>query len=161
MKGTIFFCIFGVLALVFGTFRLFHHFWLKKTCTIQVRGDVSFLPYKPDSEKKKLALNLLRFISKVAGQRSDVAQLGTITIYHEVIIYSVDGVERVVPTGHNSIGDDFRYSTGQNVVTVAYDPSNPERYIVLEQEGSISLGVTCIVLGAIFAMIPLISQLSE
>ena len=155
MKAKIIFCIFGLFAIIFGIYRLFHHFWLKKTCTVQVRGDVSFIPYKPGSEMKKQLLSFLRFIAKITGMEEEAAKLGTIDAYYEVITYSVNDVERVVPTGHRDV-ENVRYSTGQNVVTVAYDPSNPDRYIVLEQEGTIALGVMCVVLGAVFSITPLI-----
>ena len=95
-------------------------------------------------------------MSKIFGKEKDAANLDAIEIYYEVITCPVDGIERIVPTGHHSV-DNFTYSMGQNVVTVAYDPSRPERYIVLEQEGSIAMGVLCVAPGAVFAMVPLIS----
>ena len=155
MKTKIFFCVFGVLSLVFGTFWLVHQYKLRKVCTVQVRGDVSFIPYEPGSQYVENTTKIMRFIAKIIGQGKNFEKHGMPEMYYEVITFSVNGVERVVKTGHSD-DEKFRYSTGQNVVTVAYDPSNPDRYRVLEKEGDIALGVMCVVLGSIFTVIPLI-----
>ena len=143
--------------MVFGTFLLFHHFWLKKVCTVQTRGDVSFFPYESGSKTKEQLIKVGRFATKITGMKKEAAKLDTMEFYYEVITCTVNGSKCVIPTGHQST-DNFSYSMGQNVVTVAYDPSNPKRYIVLEKEGTIGLGVMCIVLGAAFVILPLIIE---
>ena len=160
--GKIFACIFGVLALVFGTFWLIHQYRLRKACTVQVRGDVRFIPYEPGSKYVEQAVKVTKImkpIGRIIGFRKEVEKieelekLGPPVMYYEAITFSVNGVERVVKTGHSG-SENFKYSMGQNVVTVAYDPSNPDRYRVLEKEGEIILGVMCVALGSIFAMVP-------
>ena len=158
----IFGCIFGVLFVVLGIYWLIHQYNLRKVCTVQARGDVSFIPYDPDSKDAKNAMKELKIIKSIAkfiGVEKDVEKveerqkLGIPVMYYEVITFSVNGAEHVVKTGHRD-KDNFKYSMGQNVVTVAYDPSNPDRYRVLEKEGEIILGVMCVALGSIFAMVP-------
>ena len=153
---------FGVLVLVLGIFWLIHQYRLRKACTVQTRGDVSFIPYDPDSKEYKNAmkeLKIIKPISKFIGAGKDVEKieelqkLGIPIMYYEVITFSVNGVEHVVKTGHRD-KDNFKYSMGQNVVTVVYDPSNPDRYRVLEKKGEIIAAVFCVILGSIFAIIP-------
>ena len=54
--------------------------------------------------------------------------------YRAIFAYSVKGVEYVVrsPISSNSL----KFSQGDSV-TVFYDPANPQRYYVLEEEGMI------------------------
>ena len=156
MNRTTLFCIFGVISLAFGVFHLFRQLWLRKACTAQTRGDVSFLPYESGAAIQAQLMKLASVLSVITGLESFFAKLCTAAIHYEVITYSANGVEHVVPTGQYGVRDEFRYSMGQNIVTVAYDPANPARFIVLEKKGTIALGVMCVVIGAVFALVPLI-----
>ena len=154
-------CIFGVLFVGLGIYWLIHRYNLRKACTVQVRGDVSFIPYDPDSKDAKNAMKELKIIKSIAkfiGVEKDIEKveerqkLGIPIMYYEVITFSVKGVEHVVKTGHRD-KDNFKYSMGQNVVTVLYDPSNPDRYRVLEKKGEIIAAVMFVILGSIFAIV--------
>ena len=152
---------FGALIMVLGICWLIHQYKLRKVCTVQARGDVSFIPYEPDSKEGKSAMKELKIIKPIAkfmgaGKEiekiEELQKLGKPIMYYEVITFSVNGVEHVVKTGHRD-KDNFKYSMGQNVVTVVYDPSNPDRYRVLEKKGEILAAVMCVILGSIFAIV--------
>jgi len=144
---TLGFCLTGVLLMSLGMVRLVKRFLLKRACTVQVKARLSFLPCKPGSKEQK-SLKLLAQLQPQTMPRE---------AYYEVVTYQVLGVDRVVPTGHLSL-DNFRYSTGQNMVTVAYDPFKPSRHSILEKQGSLVPAVIVVVVGAIFAAIPLILE---
>ena len=157
----VFLCILGVLFLGLGIYVLIHRFMLRKDCTVQARGVVSFIPYEPDSKKYIREMKFFKIVKPLAivlGQGKEVEKieerekLAQPVMYYEVITFPVNGVERVVKTGHDDDGT-FKYSMGQNVVTVAYDPANPDRYRVLEKKGEILGGIVFVFLGSICAIV--------
>jgi len=134
-------CLIGVVLLCLGMAGLGKQLWLKRACSVRAKARVSLHPCKPGSKEWKTIL----------------LPRGTTEAYYEVLTYPVLGVDRVVPTGHLS-ANNFRYSTAKNLVTVAFDPSKPSRYIILEKEVSLVPSLVCLVTGAVLAALELIPQ---
>ena len=141
------FCLLGLVASVAGVFTLVKQYSLRKHCTAQVKGYVSFIPFKASSEKEA---QVFEFMSKISKKITRVKSELTIRdAYSEVITYSIDGVEHVTPTGHVS-EDTRKYSMGQSVVTVAYDPSDLNRFHILENRNDLYFGILTVILGPMF-----------
>ena len=147
------FCLLGLIALATGIFTFVKHYNLRKHCTAQVKGYVSFVPFEARSEKEGQLLNFVGDISKkVARGKGGFA---TSEAYSEVITYSIHGVEHVTPTGHVS-NDTRKYSAGQNVVTVVYDPSDLKRFYILENENDRNFAIIAVILGPLFVIVSLL-----
>ena len=154
------FCGIGVLLMFVGTVGFVRQFLLKRACTLQVKARVSFLPCKPASEAGKQMRLLAKIVSKTTPGEQDRTKSPAMEGYYEVLIYPVLGVERVVPTGHYSL-DNFSYSTGKNLVTVAYDPFKPTRYIILDKGAGLVSALIVVLVGAVFATIPLVPMILQ
>ena len=148
------FCLLGLIALAIGIFSLVKQYNLRKHCTAQVKGYVSFIPFEAPSETERQVVDFIGGMVKKATQGE--GGFSTSEAYSEVITYSIDGVEHVTPTGHVST-DTRKYSAGQSVVTIAYDPSDLKRFHILENKNDLNFGIVATILGLLFVIIvPLI-----
>ena len=147
------FGILGLIALVAGVSKLVQQYNLRRHCTAQVKGHVSFIPFEAPSEAGRKLVGFVSMLSKKATQGK--SGFTTEDAYSEVITYSIDGVEHVTLTGHVS-NDTRKYSAGQSVVTVAYDPSDLKRFHVLENKNDLNFGMITVILGPIFVTLAFI-----
>jgi len=147
------FGILGLIALVAGVSKLAQQYNLRKHCTAQIKGYVSFIPFEAPSETGRQLANFINALSKKDTQGK--SGFTTENAYSEVITYSIDGVEHVTLTGHVS-NDTRKYSAGQSVVTVAYDPSDLKRFHVLENKNDLNFGMITVILGPIFVTLAFI-----
>ena len=149
----IFCCLIGLIALVAGICKLVQQYKLKKRCSARVKGHISFVPFEAPSEAQKKLIDFVGDINnKITRGKKGVAAS---EVYSEVITYSIDDVQHVTSTGHIS-SDTRKFSLGQNVVTVVYDPSDPKRFHILENKKDLVFGIITVIVGPILILVPLI-----
>ena len=154
MLLTILFCSLGLAALVAGICTFVRQYTLKKRCTTQVRGTLRFIPFEDHSETgSRLRAFVLEASRKIMREEHGPA---TCEAYSEILTYSLDGTEYAMPIGHVT-SDTRMHSLGQNVVTVACDPSDPTCYYVLENRNTLYFFISTLILGPIFMVVPLLA----
>ena len=151
-----FVCVMGLLFLVAGIAKLVQQYKRKKRCTAQVKGYISFVPFEAKSEKERKLFKFAKVIGDISQKSARGKKGFSISeAYSEIITYSIDGVEHVTHTGHRS-NNTNNYSVGQDVVTIAYDPSDLKRFYILENKKDLTFGIIAVIAGLICVMAPLI-----